>query len=57
MTITGYKARNVFDRYNTVSPGDLEEAARRVDERIVARTTTLLTALPPIPEGYPLLGH
>jgi hypothetical protein len=41
MMVTGHKIRDVFDRYNIVSDGDLEETARRVDERIVPRTTTL----------------
>ncbi|MBI3300462.1 MAG: hypothetical protein HYZ72_00030 [Deltaproteobacteria bacterium] len=41
MMITGHKTRDVFDRYDIVSAGNLEEAARRVDERIAARTTTL----------------
>jgi len=40
MMITGHKTRDVGDRYNIVSAGDLEEAARRVDERIAARTVT-----------------
>jgi hypothetical protein len=31
----------VFDRYNIVSAGDLEEAAREVDERIAARMATM----------------
>jgi integrase len=30
MTITGHKTRSVFDRYDIVSPGDLQEAARRI---------------------------
>jgi hypothetical protein len=30
MTITGHKTRSVFDRYHIVSPGDLQEAARRI---------------------------
>ncbi len=34
MMITGHKTRDVFERYNIVSAGDLEEAARRIDERI-----------------------
>jgi integrase len=37
MTITGHKTRDVFDRYNIVSVGDLEEAAKRIDERIATR--------------------
>lgn len=30
MNITGHKTRAVFDRYHIVSPGDLQEAARRL---------------------------
>jgi hypothetical protein len=40
MMITGHKTRDVFDRYNIVSAGNLEEAAKRVDERIAARMLT-----------------
>jgi integrase len=31
MQMTGHKTRSVFERYNIVSPGDLREAARRLD--------------------------
>lgn len=31
MTMTGHKTRSVFERYNIVSPGDLTEAARKLD--------------------------
>jgi len=45
MMITGHKTREVFERYNIVSAGDLEEAARRIDERIapsmVTKTVTM----------------
>jgi len=34
MMITGHKTCDVFERYNIVSDGDLEEAARRIDERV-----------------------
>ena len=30
MSITGHKTRSVFDRYHIVSPGDLQEATRRL---------------------------
>jgi hypothetical protein len=31
MQLTGHKTRAVFERYNSVSPGDLRDAARRLD--------------------------
>jgi integrase len=30
MTVTGHKTRAVFDRYHIVSPGDLQEVARKL---------------------------
>ena len=33
MQMTGHKTRSVFERYNIVSPGDLRDAARRLDDR------------------------
>jgi hypothetical protein len=32
MMMTGHKTRSVFERYNIVSPGDLRDAARKLDE-------------------------
>ena len=46
MMITGHKTRDVFERYNIVSAGDLEEAAKRIDERIAAKTVTNLGTTP-----------
>jgi hypothetical protein len=31
MQMTGHKTRSVFEQYNTVSAGDLREAAKRLD--------------------------
>ncbi len=33
MTVTGHKTRAVFDRYHIVSPGDLQEVARKLTGR------------------------
>jgi hypothetical protein len=38
MTITGHKTRSVFDRYHIVSPGDLQDAARRLTGTIRAQS-------------------
>lgn len=35
MTVTGHKTRAVFDRYHIVSPGDLQDVARRLAGRTV----------------------
>ncbi|MEE8162824.1 MAG: tyrosine-type recombinase/integrase, partial [Anaerolineae bacterium] len=37
MQMTGHKTRSVFERYNIVSEGDLDAAARRLDEMSVSR--------------------
>ena len=31
MAMTGHKTRSIFERYNITSPGDLRDAARRLD--------------------------
>ena len=45
MTISGHKTRSIFDRYNIVSPADLKDAARRMENAEQARK-----AIQPQPE-------
>ena len=40
MTLTGHKPRSVFERHNIVSPGDLHDAARRLDGFTPARSAS-----------------
>ena len=40
MQMTGHRTRDVFERYNIVSPGDLQEAAKRLGEAFARRTVT-----------------
>src|SRR5262249_41618286 len=46
MMITGHKTRDVFDRYNIVSEGDLKEAMRRLESAFNPQTTTKTTTMP-----------
>jgi integrase len=57
MAITGHKTRDIFDRYNIVSAGDLEEAARRVDEWIAGHMGTTLDTTAPSEQEHPHLNH
>jgi integrase len=57
MMITGHKTRDVFDRYNIVSAGDLAEAAKRIDGMIASQTTTSLTTSPVEPTTEASLSH
>lgn len=41
MQMTGHLTRSVFERYNVTSPGDLDDAARRLDGATVTETVTV----------------
>ena len=57
MTITGHKTRDVFDRYNIVSDGDLREAMRRLEATFTPQVTTKSTTIPLSPEQEHPLTH
>ena len=57
MMITGHKTRDVFERYNIISAGDLEEAARRIDERIASPTMTKTMTITPVAPQPSVLSH
>jgi hypothetical protein len=44
MRMTGHKTRSVFERYNIVSPGDLAEAARKLDAAMTTVTGSGMNA-------------
>jgi integrase len=57
MQMSGHKTRSVFDRYHIVSDGDLKEAARRLEQASMPRTTTSLTTIPPTVDSERALSH
>ena len=46
MQMTGHKTRAVFERYNIVSEGDLEEAARRLNDQASTMSGAIANTLP-----------
>ena len=40
MTVTGHKTRAVFDRYHIVSPGDLQDVARRLMGQVTGKVAS-----------------
>jgi hypothetical protein len=41
MQISGHRTRSVFDRYDIVSGGDLDEAARKLEDTFLNRSVTI----------------
>ena len=41
MKMTGHKTRSIFDRYDIVSQGDLNDAARKLETLMVTKTVTV----------------
>ena len=41
MKMTGHKTRSIFDRYDIVSQGDLNDAARKLETFMVTKTVTI----------------
>jgi integrase len=57
MAMTGHKTRDVFDRYNIVSDGDLRDAARKLDQRLSLQMGTTSVTTPEIEVVQPQLTH
>ena len=42
MAISGHRTRSVFDRYNIISPRDLNDAASKMEQRLKASLGTIM---------------
>jgi integrase len=57
MQMAGHKTREVFDRYNIVSEGNLKEAAQKLSHRLSAQTMTKAMTIAISEPEHPTLTH
>jgi integrase len=57
MQMTGHRTRDVFERYNIVSPGDLQDAAKRLGDAFAKRTVTTSVTIDQVSDRESQLTH
>jgi DNA polymerase III delta subunit len=57
MTISGHRTRDVFDRYNIVSEGDMKEAAEKIRQAFLGSNGHTFGHTNPLAEQLTVLTH